>query len=70
MDITKNHPALGGNEIDIVAVNRIERVATIAEVKINRTKISIPVLEEKAKKVISELKRYHIEYKGYSLEDM
>ena len=46
-----------------MAVNRIERVATIAEVKINRTKISIPVLEEKAKKVISELKRYHIEYK-------
>ncbi|MDE6986816.1 MAG: ATP-binding protein [Bacteroides acidifaciens] len=60
----------GENEIDIVAVNRIERVATIAEVKINRNKISIPILEEKAKKVISELKRYHIEYKGYSLEDM
>lgn len=60
----------GENEIDIVAVNRIERVATIAEVKINRNKISIPILEEKAKKVISELKRYQIEYKGYSLEDM
>lgn len=60
----------GENEIDIVAVNRIERIATLAEVKINRHKISLSVLEEKAKRVINELKRYQIEYKAYSLEDM
>lgn len=37
------------NEIDIVAVNRIDRTARIAEVKINRNKISMPVLKENPK---------------------
>ena len=60
----------GENEIDIVAVNRIDRTARIAEVKINRNKISMPVLKEKSQKLIGELKRYQIEYTGYSLEDM
>ena len=60
----------GENEIDIVAVDRIDRKARIAEVKINRNKISMPVLKEKSQKVIGELKRYQIEYMGYSLEDM
>ena len=60
----------GENEIDIVAVNRIDRTARIAEVKINRNKISMPVLERKSQKLIGELKRYQIEYTGYSLEDM
>lgn len=57
----------GENEIDIVAVNRIDRTARIAEVKINRNKISMPVLKEKSQKLIGELKRYQIEYTGYSL---
>ena len=52
----------GENEIDIVAVNRIDRTARIAEVKINRNKISMPVLKEKSQKLIGELKRYQIEY--------
>ena len=40
----------GENEIDIVAVNRIDRTARIAEVKINRNKISMPVLKRKIPK--------------------
>ena len=60
----------GENEIDIVAVNRIDRQARIAEVKINPRKISLHVLEQKAQKLLGELKRYRIEYQGYSLEDM
>lgn len=60
----------GENEIDIIVVNRMDRKARIAEVKINRNKISIPVLKEKARKIVGELKRYQIEYTGYSLEDM
>lgn len=57
------------NEIDIVAVNRIDRTARIAEVKINRNKISMPVLKENPK-TYRRVKRYQIEYTGYSLEDM
>ncbi|EKU91068.1 ATP-binding protein [Bacteroides oleiciplenus] len=60
----------GENEIDIVAINRIDRQARIAEVKINPRKISLHVLEQKAQKLLGELKRYRIEYQGYSLEDM
>lgn len=60
----------GENEIDIVAVNRMERKARIAEVKINPRKISLHELETKAQKLLGELKKYRIEYRGYSLEDM
>lgn len=60
----------GENEIDIVVVDRIDRKARIAGVKINRSKISMPVLKEKSRKITGELKRYQIEYAGYSLEDM
>lgn len=60
----------GENEIDIVAVNRIDRQARIAEVKINPRKISLHALEQKSQKILGELKKYRIEYRGYSLEDM
>lgn len=60
----------GENEIDIVAINRLEKKARIAEVKVNPRKISLGVLEQKAQKILGELKRYSIEYKGYSLADM
>lgn len=56
----------GENGIDIVALNRIGRQARIAEVKINPGKISLHVLERKAQKLLGELKRYSIEYRGYS----
>lgn len=60
----------GENEIDIVAVNRIDRQARIAEVKINPRKISLHALEQKSQKILGELKKYRIEYRGYLLEDM
>lgn len=60
----------GENEIDIVAINRIGRQVRIAEVKIHPRKISLHALEQKAQKLLGELKRYHIEYRGYSMEDM
>lgn len=58
------------NEIDIVAINEIEKVALIAEVKRNAQKISLPELEVKASKIMSTLKGYKFEFAGYSLEDM
>lgn len=58
------------NEIDIVALNELEKKVLIAEVKLNTKKINLDVLEEKSKKLEKNLKKYEIQYIGYSLEDM
>ncbi len=58
------------NEINIVALNKNEKKALIAEVKLNKDKISIERLKIKAEKLIQKLKGYTVEYKGFSVEDM
>ena len=58
------------NEIDIVALNELEKKVLIAEVKLNTKKINLDVLEEKSKKLEKNFKKYEIQYIGYSLEDM
>lgn len=58
------------NEIDIVAINEVEKVALIAEVKRNPQKISLNELEIKASKIKTILKGYKFIFKGYSLDDM
>lgn len=58
------------NEIDIVAINEVEKVALIAEVKRNPQKISLNELEIKASKIKTMLKGYKFIFKGYSLDDM
>ena len=58
------------NEIDIVAINRLEKRLLIAEVKLNKKRIDISLLKAKASKLVEKLKGYKVEYVGYSLEDM
>ncbi|MCF6240894.1 MAG: ATP-binding protein [Bacteroidales bacterium] len=58
------------NEIDIIAVNKKDKKALIAEVKLNKKKISIDLLKAKSEKLVQNLKGYDIEYKGFSIEDM
>jgi AAA+ ATPase superfamily predicted ATPase len=58
------------NEIDIVAINELERKALIAEVKLNEKQISVPKLEAKAYSLARTLGGYEIEYRGFSLKDM
>jgi len=58
------------NEIDIVAVNEIEKTMLIAEVKINPKKISIKNLQEKSQKLINKFQDYKIDYRGLSSEDL
>ncbi|KAA0259092.1 ATP-binding protein [Deferribacter autotrophicus] len=60
----------GENEIDIVAVNEMEKRALIAEVKLNKNKINLQELKEKSKKILRYLKGFKIEYKGFGLEDV
>lgn len=58
------------NEIDIVAVDELNKNLLIAEVKLNKNKINLNLLEQKSKNLIPKFKDYHIEYKGFSLEDV
>jgi hypothetical protein len=58
------------NEIDIVAVNEMEKKVLIAEVKLNPKKIDLNSVKNKSLKLIEDFKSYTIEYKGYSMVDM
>ena len=58
------------NEIDIVAVNELEKKVLFAEVKRNKQNISIEKLREKSKKLIQDFKGYQFEFHAFSLEDM
>lgn len=60
----------GENEIDIVAVNDYDRQIVFCEVKRNKKKISLPLLENKAIEIVKRYSKYAIQYKGLSLEDM
>jgi len=60
----------GENEIDIIAVNEMEKRLCFYEVKRNKNKISLPLLENKASEIARKYSNYHIEYKALSLEDM
>lgn len=58
------------NEIDIVAINDLEKTMLIGEVKLNPKKIDINLLKQKSTKLISKYSKYNVEYMGYSLEDL
>ncbi len=58
------------NQIDIVAINELEKKIFIAEVKMNKNKINIKELEEKSVKLLSKYKNYEIEYSGLGLQDI
>ena len=60
----------GENEIDIVAIDSINKSAILAEVKRNKNKIDLQKLKEKASKFENDLSKYKIEYRGLSLEDV
>jgi AAA+ ATPase superfamily predicted ATPase len=58
------------NEIDIVAVNDEQKSILMAEVKRNKNKISLGVLEKKAQKLLIARKKYTVTFAGFSLDDM
>ena len=58
------------NEIDIVAINDLEKHVLIAEVKRNSRKIDLLQLKEKAHKLQEQLPEYKFDFKGFSLEEM
>ncbi|MCI0501930.1 MAG: ATP-binding protein [Epsilonproteobacteria bacterium] len=77
LKVSQNYSTIGTywertneNEIDIVAVNEMEKKVLIAEVKLNPKKINLDVLQHKSIKLIGGFKSYKIEYNGFSMADM
>ena len=60
----------GENEIDLIALNDLDRTALVAEVKRNPAKINLQTLARKAETLRKELAKYRMELRGLSLEDM
>jgi AAA+ ATPase superfamily predicted ATPase len=60
----------GTSEIDIVAVNELDKNALLAEVKRNHRNISKIALEEKSSSIKKNLTGYNIDYAGLSLNEM
>ncbi|GHU97570.1 ATPase [Spirochaetia bacterium] len=60
----------GENEIDLIALNDLDRTAVVAEIKRKAKKINLSVLVAKAEKLEKELAGYQVEYKGWSMDDM
>lgn len=60
----------GQNEIDIVALDEINKKADLFEVKLNKDKLKLNQLFAKASALREKLKAYDFSYKGLSLEDM
>jgi len=58
------------NEIDIVAIDKFNKKALIAEVKLKKSKISLNKLEYKSKKLKKYLINYDIEYAAFSLDEI
>ena len=60
----------GLNEIDLIALNDIDKTATLAEIKRQRKKISLTDLAEKAATLTKELSTYTVNLIGLSMDDM
>ena len=58
------------NEIDIVALNDVEKMAIIAEVKRNAEKINLTALRKKSENLVKQLSGYKIEYKSLSMNEL
>ena len=58
------------NEIDIVAINDLEKIVLFAEVKRNPNKIDIERLKEKSSKLVQKFNGYTLRYRGFSMADM
>ncbi|MDR1756445.1 MAG: ATP-binding protein [Culturomica sp.] len=60
----------GENEIDLIALNDLDKTAMVAEVKRNPKKIDPAALAVKVGTIKKELAKYRVELSGLSTEDM
>ena len=57
------------NEIDLVAVNDMQKRLVVAEIKLNSDRINISVLKNKAARMLTDFKNYEVEFLALSLDD-
>ena len=57
------------NEIDIAAINEMEKEILIAEVKLNKSKINLNKLKDNSKKLLENYKGYHSEFRALGLDE-
>ena len=60
----------GEDEIDLIAVNEVEKHLVIAECKRQAKRIDLKRLQERAIDIVAKHRRWTIELKGLSLDDM
>jgi AAA+ ATPase superfamily predicted ATPase len=60
----------GENEIDLIALNDIDKTSIVAEIKRNPKKIDLNLLQIKANSIKKELAQYGLVLRGLSMEDM
>lgn len=57
------------NEIDLVAVNELEKRILVAEVKLNKSRISLDALKRKSERLLGDYKGYEVEWRALGPED-
>ncbi len=60
----------GMNEIDLIAVERLDKRVTVGEVKRNENKISLNMLEEKFAALRPHFRGFEVDFLGLSMENM
>lgn len=60
----------GENEIDLIAIEKLDKRVTIGEVKRNEKKISMQTLEDKFANIQSHFRGYQTQFVALSLDDM
>ncbi|MCE5205718.1 MAG: ATP-binding protein [Porphyromonadaceae bacterium] len=60
----------GENEIDLIALNDLDKTAIVAEIKRNPKKIDMALLQAKADSIKKELVKYDVELRGLSMNDI
>ncbi|MDC7221755.1 MAG: DUF234 domain-containing protein [Spirochaetales bacterium] len=58
------------NEIDIVGINEITKKIYFSEVKLNKNKVKMNILEEKSQNLLKYYNDYEVKYEGLSIEDI
>ena len=58
------------NEIDLVAINDMKKELFIAEVKMNKDRVNLSVLKEKAKALVASYSKYEVQWHSLGLEDI
>ena len=69
-NIITNYWKGGGNEIDMIAVNEVDKHLVVAECKRQAKRINLNTLKDKAVDIVAKHRNWNIEFVGLSLEDM